>query len=376
VQLHLQSRCAAEVSGNRELAGGFVVFIAFLIAASVLAAVHHAEVVAHIVREPCGSLVLAVVVTAVEVALIVTLIAAIPRGAETLARDTVFAAVMIACNGILGLSLLFGARRTFTVSFNADGAGEALAAVATLCALALVLPAFITRASGLQFSVASLAFAAVVAFVFYGLFVTLKLAGPRGYSMPSTSAIGPLESGEQAALTTTRRALASLILLLLALLSAIGGAKLVLPTIGRDAIAAGLPISIVGVAIALLVLLPPTIAAVRAAQHHRIEASLSIAFGSAMACIGLAIPAITIASIWLPVRLRLGLGPAQIVLLVLTFLVAMLSVVPGRATLPQAGVHLALLAAFLFLPLTWPGSAPAMIHGLSRIVRKFRCQVR
>jgi Ca2+:H+ antiporter len=156
---------------------------------------------------------------------------------------------------------------------------------------------------------------------------------------------------EGAGPTTTQRPLASLILLLLALLAVVGGAKLVLPTIGRDAIGAGLPISTVGVAIALLVLLPPAIAAVRAAQRNRIENSLTIAFGSAMTCIGLTIPAITLASIWLPVPLTLGLGPAHIVLLVLTFLVAMLSVLPRRATLPQAGVHLALLAAYLFLAL-------------------------
>jgi Ca2+:H+ antiporter len=322
-----------------------------MLAASILAAVHHAEVVAHHLREPYGSIVLAVVVTVIEVALIVTLTVAALRGAETLARDTVFAAVMIACNGIVGLSLMFATRRTFTVSFNADGAGEALAAVATVSALTLVLPAFITGGSGPQFSVAPLGFAAVATFVLYGLFVTLKLAGPRGYFMPTTSAIGPLDSGERAASTTTQRPLVSLILLLLALLSVVGGARLVLPAIGRDAIGAGLPISIVGVVIALLVLLPPAIAAVRAAQRNRVETSLNLAFGSAMACIGLAIPAITIASVWLPLPLRLGLGPAHIVLLVLTFLVAMLSVLPGRATLPQAAVHLALLAAYLFLAL-------------------------
>lgn len=175
-----------------------------MLAASILAAVHHAEVVAHHLGEPYGSVVLAVVVTVIEVALIVTLTVALLRDAETLARDTVFAAVMIACNGILGLSLLFAARRTFTVSFNADGAGEALAAVVTVSALALVLPAFIASGPGPQFSSASLAFAAVITFVLYGLFVTLRSAGPRGYFLPTTSVSGPLDSGEPATRTTTR----------------------------------------------------------------------------------------------------------------------------------------------------------------------------
>jgi Ca2+:H+ antiporter len=337
---------------GRELAGGFLVFVALVLAVSVLAAVHHAQVVAHHLREPYASVVLAVVVTVIEVAVIVPLTVAVLRGAETLARDTVFAALMIACNGILGLSLMFAARRTFTVSFNADGAGEALATVATVSALALVLPAFIASRPGLQFSPASLAFAAVTTCVLYGLFVTLRSAGPRDYFPPTNSVSGPLDSGECPTRTTTRPVLASLILLLLALISVVGSAQLVLPTIGREAIAAGLPISIVAVAIALLVLLLPAIAAVRAAQRNRIEMSLNLAFNSAMACIGLTIPTIVIASIWLPVPPRLGLGPMHIVLLVLTFVVTMLSVMPRRATLPQAGVHLALLAAYLFLSLT------------------------
>ena len=170
-------------------------------------------------------------------------------------------------------------------------------------------------------------------------------------SPPTTSAFEPVDSGEPAPVTTTWRLLASVILLLLALLSVVGSAKLVLPTIGRDAIAAGLPLSIVGVAIAFLVLLLPAIAAVRAAERNRIETGLNLALGSAMACIGLTIPAIAVASIWLPVPLRLGLGPVQIVLLVLTFLVTMLSIMPRRATLPQACVHLGLLAAYLFVSL-------------------------
>ena len=175
---------------GRELAVGFVVFVTLLLAASVLSAVHHAEVIAHHLREPYGSVVLAVVVTVIEVAVIVTLTVAVARGAETLARDTVFAALMIACNGILGLSLLFAARRTFTVSFNADGAREALATVATVSALALVLPAFIASRPELQFSPASLAFAAVTTCVLYGLFVTLRSTGPRDCFLPMTSVSG------------------------------------------------------------------------------------------------------------------------------------------------------------------------------------------
>jgi Ca2+:H+ antiporter len=334
---------------GRELAGGFVAVIAVLLAGAVLAAVHHAEVVAHRVGEPYGSLVLAVAVTVIEVALIVTLMIAGARAAETLARDTVFAAVIITCNGIVGLSVLVGARRTSTVSFHAEGAGASLATVATLATLGLVLPSFTTSTPGPQFSPSQLAFVAVTAFALYGLFVTLQSGRHRDYFLPKSPTGVPLDADEHAAPPTTRQAAISLVLLLVALVAVVGNAKLVSPSIERAVTAAGLPVSVVGVAIALLVLMPETIAALRAAQRNRIQISLNLAFGSAMASIGLTIPTIAIASIWLPVPLHLGLEPMHVVLLALTFLVTVLTVVPGRATLLQSGVHLALLAAYLFL---------------------------
>jgi Ca2+:H+ antiporter len=334
---------------GRELAGVSVAFVAVLLAGAVLAAVHHAEVVAHRVGEPYGSLVLAVAVTVIEVALIVTLMVGGGGGAETLARDTVFAAVIITCNGIVGLSVLVGARRNSVVSFHAEGAGAALATVATLSTLGLVLPSFTTSEPGPQFSAPQLAFAAVTAFALYALFVTLQSGRHRDYFLPTSPTGAPLDPDEHAAPPTTRRATASLALLVLALVAVVGNAKLVSPTIEGAVAAAGLPVSVVGVIIALLVLLPETIAALRAAQRDRIQISLNLAFGSAMASIGLTIPTIAVASIWLPVPLHLGLSPTHIVLLALTFLVTVLTVVPGRATLLQAGVHLALLAAYLFL---------------------------
>jgi Ca2+:H+ antiporter len=334
---------------GRELGGGSAAVLAMLLGAAVLAAVHHAEVVAHRVGEPIGSLVLAIAVTVIEVALIVTLMVTGAGATETLARDTVFAAVIITCNGIVGLSLLVGARRSSTVSFNAEGAGAALATVATLSTLGLVLPSFTTSTPGPQFSPPQLAFAAVTAFALYGLFVTLQSGRHRDYFLPVNPGGKPLEADEHAAPPTTRATVTSLVLLMLSLVAVVGNAKLVSPTIEHAVTAAGLPVSVVGVTIALLILLPETIAALRAAQRNRMQISLNLAFGSAMASIGLTIPTIAIASIWLPVPLHLGLDATHIVLLALTFLVTVLTVVPGRATLLQSGVHLALLAAYFFL---------------------------
>jgi Ca2+:H+ antiporter len=332
-----------------EISGVFVVVVTVLLAGAVLAAVHHAEVVAHRVGEPYGSLVLAVAVTVIEVALIVTLMVSGKGKTETLARDTVFAAVMITCNGIVGLSILVGAFRRSVVSFHAEGSGAALATVTTLATLGMVVPSFTTSSPGPQFTAPQLAFAAVTALALYGLFVALQAGRHRDYFLSVTATGDIVDADIHAEPPPARTALLSLFLLLVALVAVVGNAKLVSPTIEQAVTAADLPLSVVGVIIAMLVLLPETLAAVRAARRQRLQISLNLAFGSAMASIGLTIPSIAIASIWLPTPLHLGLGPIHIVLLALTCVVTVLTVVPGRATLLQAGVHLALLAAYLFL---------------------------
>jgi Ca2+:H+ antiporter len=312
----------------------------------VLAAVHHAEIVAHRVGEPYGSLVLAVAVTVIEVALIVTLMFGGGGDAATLARDTVFAAVMITCNGIVGVSLLAGTIRRNVVVFNAEGAGGALATVGTLATLGLVLPTFTLGTPGPQFSPAQLSFAAVTALALYGLFVAVQTGRHRDYFLPTTDQGIPLDDDAHAVPPTARVAMISMGLLLVALVAVVGTAKMVSPTIERGVVAAGMPLSVVGVVIALLILLPETLAA---ARRNRLQISLNLAYGSAMASIGLTIPTMAMVSPWLPVPLHLGLGSVHIVLLALTVVVSVLTVVPGRATLLQAGVHLSILGAYLFL---------------------------
>lgn len=324
--------------------------VGVLLAGAVLAAVHHAEVVALRVGEPFGSLVLAVAVTVIEVALIVTLmISGDGAKTESLARDTVFAAVMITCNGILGLCLIVATVRRHVAVFNAEGTGGALATVATLATLSLVLPSFTTSRTGPEFSPGQLTFAALASLALYGLFVAVQTGRHRDYFLPLTSAGEVVSDEAHADPPTNRAALTSLGLLLLALVAVVGDAKAVSPAIESGVERAGFPPSFVGVVIALLVLLPETLAAVRAARRDRVQTSLNLALGSAMASIGLTIPAIAAAMIWLSGPLVLGLGATQIVLLVLTVGVGMLTVVPGRATLLQGGVHLVLFASFIAL---------------------------
>jgi Ca2+:H+ antiporter len=323
--------------------------VALVLAGAVLAAVQHAELIAHRLGEPFGSLVLAVAVTVIEVALIVTLMVSGGPKTESLARDTVFAAVMITCNGIVGLSLLAGARRYGVSNFNPEGTGAALASVVSVATISLVLPTFTSSAQGPRFSPGQLAFAAVASLAVYGLFVLNQTVRHRDFFLPVTASgeIAPPEV--HAAPPTARQAWTSLALLVLALVAVVGLAKVESPSIEAGVKAVGFPPSFVGVVIALLVLLPETLAAFRAAVRDRVQISLNLSYGSAMASIGLTIPAIAVASIWLDDRLLLGLGSVQIALLALTVVVSILTVVPGRATRLQGAIHLILFAAFLFL---------------------------
>ena len=326
-----------------------VLLVAVLLAGAVLAAVHHAEVVAHRVGEPFGSLVLAVAVTVIEVALIVTLMTSGGEGNASLARDTVFAAVMITTNGIMGLSLLIGAVRYGLAVFNAEGTGAALATVATVSSLSLVLPTFTTSRPGPQFSPGQLAFAAVASLTLYVGFVLTQTVRHRDFFLPVSSLGTSIDEELHAPPPTTRATAVSFGLLMVALVAVVGLAKVESPAIEDGVQALGFPPSFVGVVIALLVLLPETLSAVNNARRNRVQVSLNLALGSAMASIGLTIPVIAVAMIWLDGPLLLGLGNTQLVLLALTVLVGVLTVVPGRATRLQGVVHLMLLSAFLFL---------------------------
>ncbi|AXT86921.1 ionic transporter y4hA [Aeromicrobium sp. A1-2] len=334
---------------HRDLPGIAVAVVAMFLGAAILAAVHHAEVIAHRVGEPYGSLVLAVAVTVIEVALIVTLVTAGTKGSETLARDTVFAAVMITCNGVVGISLLAATRKGQVAHFNAEGTGAALATVGTVVTLCLVLPTFTTGRSGPEFTPAQLGFAAVAALGLYALFVAMQTVRHRDYFLPTRSDGSLVPEDEHAVPPSDRAAWASVGFLLVALVAVVGNAKNVSPAIERGVDAAGMPQAVVGVVIALLILLPETLAAARAASRKRVQISLNLAYGSAMASIGLTIPVIAIAQIWLDGPLVLGLGPTEMVLLALTLITSVLTVVPGRATLLQGAIHLSILGSFLFL---------------------------
>jgi Ca2+:H+ antiporter len=326
---------------------GVTVVAVFLVAA-VLAAVHHAEVVAHRLGDPLGSLVLAVAVTVIEVALIVTLMVGGEKDTSTLARDTVFAAVMLSLNGIVGLSLLVGALKHHLAVFNPEGTGSALATVITLAGLTLILPAFTVTHPGPEFTPGQLAFAAVASLAVYLTFVFTQTVRHRDFFLPpDTGEPGPADDGEHADPPTDREAWTSLVLLSVALVAVVGLAKVESHPLEKAVDSAGLPHAFVGVVIATLVLLPEGIAAVRAAARDRAQVSFNLAYGSAIASIGLTVPVIAVAKIWLDGPLTLGLESTQLVLLFLSALVGVLTVVPGRSKPLQGALHLVLLATFI-----------------------------
>jgi Ca2+:H+ antiporter len=217
-----------------------------------------------------------------------------------------------------------------------------------------VLPRFTTSAPGPEFSDSQLAFAAVASLALYGLFVFTQTVRHRDFFLAvDADRPGPRdEDGDgHADPPSDRDTLTSLGLLVVALVAVVGLAKVVSPSIEKGVEAAGFPAASVGVVIALLVLLPESIAAVRAAARDDVQISLNLAYGSAMASIGLTIPTIAVATVFIDDPLRLGLDPLQIVLLAMTSVVSILTVVPGRSKPLQGGVHLVLLAAFVFLSL-------------------------
>jgi len=312
--------------------------------ATVFAAVYHAEVIAHRTGEPFGTLVLAVAVTVIEVALIVSVMAAAPAEKVGLARDTVFAAVMIVCNGIVGLCLLWGGARHHEQGFQVHGASAALAVLAALTTLTLVLPNVAVTAPGPFFSVAQLVFAGIVSLVLYGSFVFIQTVRHRDYFLHTEREDDEAHAPPPSAGT----ALASAGLLLAALVAIVGLAKSLTPALEIGLARLDVPKAVVGIVIAGLVLLPEGLAALRAAQADRLQTSLNLALGSALASIGLTIPAVAATSIVLHQPIELGLGAKDQVLLALTLLLGVITLGTGRTTVLQGIVHLSIFAVFLF----------------------------
>ncbi|MDE2593870.1 MAG: ionic transporter y4hA [Burkholderiales bacterium] len=323
----------------------YMLVAALALFGGVTAAVHHAEVVAHRVGEPFGTLLLAIAITVIEVALIVSLMLSGGPAATALARDTVFAAVMMILNGIVGLCLLVGGSRFHEQTFGLYGVSASLATLAAIAVLTMVLPNFTTTMPGPFYSPSQLGFIAVVSMVLYGTFVLVQTVRHRDYFLPVDAAEDDASHAEP---PSNKVALASLGLLLISLVGVVMLAKALAPTIEHGVAAMGAPAALVGIIVAMVVLLPEGVAALRAARSNRLQTSLNLALGSALASIGLTIPAVALVSLMTGWTLTLGLDIKSTVLLMLSLMVATLSLGTGRTTVLQGTVHLVILAVYLF----------------------------
>ena len=323
----------------------FTLFLTLGLIGCVIAAVHHAEVVAHRVGEPYGTLVLALSVTVIEVALIVALMLAGGAAASALARDTVFAAVMIILNGIVGACLLVGGSRFGEQRFGLKGVSASLATLAAIVVLTLVLPNYTTTTPGPFYSASQLVLIAVVSLFLYGAFVMTQAVWHRDYFLPEDASAS---EDEHAAPPTINRTLISAALLLLCLALVVTLAKLISPAVEAAVASVGAPQALVGVIIAAVVLLPEGVAALRAARRNRLQTSLNLALGSALATIGLTIPTVAIVALASGWPLTLGIDAKSTVLLLLSLMVATLSLGTGRTTVLQGAVHLVIFAVYLF----------------------------
>jgi Ca2+:H+ antiporter len=326
------------------VAGLMAAIVGLVLVAAVFSAVYHAELVAHRVGEPFGTLVLAVAVTVIEVALIVSIMLEGAGDRSGLARDTVFAAVMIVCNGIVGLCLLAGGVRHHVQGFQLQGALAALAVLAALTVLTMIVPNVTTTTPGPTLSPSQLLFSGLVSLVLYGAFVFIQTLRHREFFLP-----GDLSNEESHAQPISNQAAAlSLGLLMLCLIAVVGLAKALSPTLERLIVAVGAPKAVIGIVIAAIVLLPEGLAAYRAARLNRLQTSMNLALGSALASIGLTVPAVAVVSLILGQTLALGLAPKESVLLFLTLLVSVITLGTGRTTVLQGVVHLSIFAAFVF----------------------------
>lgn len=326
-----------------------VVVAIFFLGLSVMTAVHHAEVIATRIGPSLGALLLALSVTVIEVGLIVSLMTNDTPDSAIVARDTVFSAVIIVTNGILGVCLLLGGLRHKELEFHDGGTSSLLAVLAVLSGLTMVLPNFTTSTTGPTYSSYQLIFASIAALVLYAALVFSQTKTHKDYFEPQIDE----SAGTVHEVASRLRAVSSFVGLMLSLLVVIGLAKILSPSIEKGILEIGAPRATVGIVIALLVLLPETWAAISAARINQLQTSLNLALGSGAASIALTIPVVGVFSIMTDRNLSLGLDGKGTAFLLITFITCGFTLGRGSTTALKGLVHLILLFAYLafsFIP--------------------------
>jgi Ca2+:H+ antiporter len=326
--------------------GGLVFATALLVIlfGTVFAAVHHADVIAERIGEPYGTLLLTLAVTIIEVALIATIMLCEKAIATTLARDTVFAVVMIVCNGLVGICILTGGLRYREQDIQVTGSSLYLSVLAVLATITLIMPSYTLTTPGPVYSLGQLGFVSVVTILLYGVFLYTQTVRHRDYFVIDfTGGSGSQSHG------SNQLMIFSTVLLLISLLAVVLLAKKFSQVVDTGIALIGAPPAFAGIVVALLILLPESVAAVSAARKNDLQKSINLALGSSLATIGLTIPAVAAAAYVLDKQLVLGLPALDKVLLALTFVVGMLTLGTGRTNILFGLVHLVVFAVFIFL---------------------------
>ncbi|MGZ5870976.1 MAG: calcium:proton antiporter [Bradyrhizobium sp.] len=321
----------------------FALVLLVILFGTVFAAVHHAEVIAERIGEPYGTLLLTLAVTIIEVALIATIMLG-EQTVTTLARDTVFAVVMIVCNGLVGICILAGGLRYREQDIQVTGSNLYLSVLAVLATITLIMPNYTRTTPGPVYSAGQLGFVSVVTILLYGVFLYIQTVRHRDYF------VGDLTGGsDDGSHLSNRLMFLSTVLLLVSLLAVVLLAKKFSQVVDAGAALIGAPPAFAGILVALLILLPESVAAVAAARKNDLQKSINLALGSSIATIGLTVPAVAVAAYALDKQLVLGLPAQDMVLLVLTFVLGMLTLGTGRTNILFGLVHLVVFAVFVFL---------------------------
>lgn len=310
---------------------------------TVFAAVHHAEVIAERIGEPYGTLLLTLAVTVIEVALIATIMLG-DKPVPTLARDTVFAVVMIVCNGLVGVCILAGGLRYREQDVQVSGSSLYLSVLIVMATITLIMPNYTLTTPGPVYSAGQLGFVSVVTLLLYGVFLYTQTIRHRNYFVNEAA-----DTANDGADLSNRMLGLSTVLLLVALLGVILLAKKFSLVVDFATARIGAPPAFAGVLVALLILLPESIAAIAAARKNDLQKSINLALGSSLATIGLTIPAVAVAAWALDKPLVLGLNAQEEVLLGLTFVLSMLTFGTGRTNILFGLVHVVVFAVFVFL---------------------------
>jgi Ca2+:H+ antiporter len=321
----------------------FAAVLLVILFGTVFAAVHHAEVIAERIGEPYGTLLLTLAVTVIEVALIATIMLG-DKPVPTLARDTVFAVVMIVCNGLVGICILAGGLRYREQDVQVTGSSLYLSVLIVLATITLIMPNYALTTPGPTYSAAQLAFISVITVILYGVFLYTQTIRHRDYFIRESAGFK-----DDGTLTSNRILGLSIVLLAISLLAVVLLAKKFSLVVDFATARIGAPPAFAGVLVALLILLPESVAAVAAARKNDLQKSINLALGSSLATIGLTIPAVAVAAFALDKQLVLGLNAQEMVLLVLTFVLSMLTFGTGRTNILFGLVHMVVFAVFVFM---------------------------